>query len=205
MQGALETARDEIAAYMDTADVASNRAMNALFYRAEQPFLFSSFPVQRTFLSIARARSREGRRGEPWRHKGYIYSEDAVVSRSCIREYFTRELSYVDSRDEEPFKRVKFITFRDGRFDCSPADLDESVFSNEVEWLWFLWDRFASITDEIREAISSSSLGRVHKYYICQIATADRTAAEQDLSGLISKGWQTVLYALHITKSPTTQ
>lgn len=205
IQDVLETARVGIATYMDTANVASNCAMNALFYWAEQPFLFSSFPVQRRFLSIARARSREGHRGETWRHKGYIYSEDVVVSHSCIREYFARELSYVDSRDGEPFKRVKFITFRDGRFDCSPADLDEAVFSSEVEWLWFVWDSFASITDEIREAISSSSLGRVHKHYTCQIVTADRTVADYDLSDLISDGWQKVPYSLLIPKSPTTQ
>ena len=125
------------------------------------------------------------------------------MSRSRVRNLFTRELFFVDHRSGDALIRVKFINFSDGRFDCTPSELDEAVYSKDVEWLWFVWDRYDSITDPIREAMSNSSLERIHREHVCQIETADKTSAENDLERLISKGWEELPLALNIETTRT--
>lgn len=196
LQPVLKKVRGKIEHQLTTKDKAAECAANAKLFWSEQPFLLSSFPIGSLFLQIASARHREGQSGEQWRHKGYIYSEDSVFTRSRVRDLFEQELAFVDDRSEKALSRVKIITFRDGSFDCTPSDLDKSVYSKEVEWLWFVWDSFDSITDEIREAIWSSSLNRIHRDYVCQIETANKPTAERDFEELLSKGWDELPFAL---------
>lgn len=159
----IETTREEISRVI-SADIQGwerTIARRAGYFWAEAPFKFDDIRIRQIYLSLTRSWSEYA--AEKHRHKGVIWIEASVYDRSRIGEFVNSEMALLKKGWPTSDDAVQTVRFSDGCFDMSARDFDRMITSPSCEWLWFVWDSFDSITDEVRDALWQSSYARLHR------------------------------------------